>query len=422
MKNKKGFTLIEVLAVIIILAVILVIIAPKVNEYYKDSVKRKNLQSARGVRNALNQYFASVSGTFMGYTCEFPDNCSAITLDGSIPTGGIVTITADGIISGYVRYDNNAFILNDEGVIAVESSIVPGDFVDFSYSTSGEQTYSIPDNGYYKLEVWGAQGGTVGSKKGGYGGYSSGIIYLSENDVLYINVGGKGCGSANTTICGGYNGGGSAVTTSSSDSAGGGGGATHIALSSGTLVSFDANSNGVADSNEIGDILIVAGGGGGAYYHSSYNSDGGAGGGYLGGLAPTGTCSGRTLVTGSAASQSGGGTANTCSGSGGSGTFGKGGSSSSWSAGGGGGYYGGGSSYAHGANGGSGYIGYSGLSNGVMYCYGCYENGNSGTKTVSTTGSNGTASCSNGYSSDPLSNCAKSENGHDRITYIGSSL
>ena len=412
MKNKKGFTLIEVLAVIIILAIILVIIAPKVNEYYKDSVKRKNLQSAYGVRNALNQYYASYTGTFRGYTCEFPDNCSEIKLDGSVPTYGIVSITADGIISGYVRYDNNAFILNDEGVTASEYTTVPGDFFDFSYSTSGEQTFLVTVSGYYKLEVWGAQGGSYG-KNGGYGGYSRGVVSIQEGTKLYVNVGGHPSSST-----GGYNGGGDG---GSKYNARGGGGATHIALKSGLLSSL---------SSDVDKILIVAGGGGGSDYYLS-GSDGGSAGGFVGIGGEKATYSGSfgsyTVSTGGSQLSGGTGGIGLCNGT--NGTFGQGGSYCNNHGGGGGaGFYGGGggaynSGVVGSGAGGSGYIGYLELSDGVMYCYGCTENSNAGTRTVSTTGSNkDSVNCPNGYSSNPLSNCAKSENGHARITYVGNSL
>ncbi|MDO4967493.1 MAG: glycine rich domain-containing protein [Candidatus Saccharibacteria bacterium] len=59
--------------------------------------------------------------------------------------------------------------------------------------TGGEQTFTAPCNGYYKLEVWGAQGGlSYSGSTAGYGGYSTGITRISYNDNLYINVGGAG--------------------------------------------------------------------------------------------------------------------------------------------------------------------------------------------------------------------------------------
>ena len=76
---------------------------------------------------------------------------------------------------------------------------------EYSYSGTGE-IYQANKTGLYKLEVWGAQGGS-----GGKGGYSSGYIKLQKGEEIYIYVGGKGLdGVANisTYLKGGFNGGG----------------------------------------------------------------------------------------------------------------------------------------------------------------------------------------------------------------------
>ena len=209
----------------------------------------------------------------------------------------------------------------------------------------------------------------------------------------------------------------------------GGGGATHIALSSGTLASFDADSDGVADVDELGDILIVAGGGGGGYAHESsgYQGIGGDAGGATGvnGGYASGSCSG------SGATQITGG--NGCSTTGTYGKFGSGGNVAEKSHGsaGGGGFYGGGGSKGaimdngnSGGGGGSGYIGNDLLYSGVMYCYGCTPNNNDGTVTISTTGSDSSldsVNCVNGYNSTAYSKCAKAGGGYAKIRYIGTS-
>ena len=124
----------------------------------------------------------------------------------------------------------------------------------FAY-TGGSQQITL-DAGTYKLEVWGAQGGTGYSssgvgKAGGKGGYSVGTISLSSSTTLYIVVGGSG-NTTNVTHSGGYNGGG-ANTLWSGYAGGSGGGATHIATASGLLRNLSGNKQ---------SILIVAGGGG----------------------------------------------------------------------------------------------------------------------------------------------------------------
>lgn len=268
------------------------------------------------------------------------------------------------------------------------------------------QTKTITEPGYYKLETWGAQGGGYSSYIGGYGGYSTGYIYLNGNQQLYIAVGGAGATACNTQYCaGGYNGGGRGAGSSHPVYSGGGGGATHIATKTGELYSFEADTS---------SILIVSGGGGGVSYQApSYTGNGGSGGGLVG---VNGTNLSSGFVYGSGGTQSsggasGGGTAEGVARSE-SGTFGKGGNGNYYSAGGGGGYYGGGASNQSGAGGGSGYIGNPLLTNKSMYCYNCTTSSAEATKTVSTT-------C---HSTNATENCAKEGNGYAIITYIGESL
>ena len=148
---------------------------------------------------------------------------------------------------------------------------------EFPYE-GAEREFNIPLSGVYKLEVWGAQGGSYDSTiYGGYGGYSVGEIYLSANSTIYINVGGKGSTTYHneTILSGGYNGGGSAKSIGDADVySSSGGGATHIAKVSGLLSTLAASQS---------DILIVAGGGGGSNkFVSDYYGHGGVGGGTAG--------------------------------------------------------------------------------------------------------------------------------------------
>ena len=66
----------------------------------------------------------------------------------------------------------------------------------WNFDSKGEEdTFVVPKTGTYKLETWGAQGGTVENAYGiigGYGGYSAGNISLTEDTVLYINTGSSG--------------------------------------------------------------------------------------------------------------------------------------------------------------------------------------------------------------------------------------
>ena len=219
--------------------------------------------------------------------------------------------------------------------------------------TGGVQSFTVPCSGTYKLEVWGAQGGTPTKYNfGGLGGYSYGNINLSSNTFLYIVIGGSGTSNAyRSSNPGGYNGGGSGFSESSSKIGAGGGGATHIATTNrGVLSNY---------SSYTSEVLIVAGGGGGGADSSDEYGNGGTGGGNVGG---NGSSSSTTSYNayGTGGNQIQGGYEVTYSGdTGAKGSFGKGGNSSSrgWGPGGGGGYYGGGGGRYSGAGGGSGYIG-----------------------------------------------------------------
>ena len=122
--------------------------------------------------------------------------------------------------------------------------------------------------GNYKLECVGASGGKGISTEGGFGGYSSGVLSLSERSELFLFIGGQGLsksGPNKTNVPGGFNGGGLGQTGTDKLAAGSGGGATDIRL----------------NSENIKDRIIVASGGGGAagFDKDGRDSQGGNGGG-----------------------------------------------------------------------------------------------------------------------------------------------
>ena len=294
----------------------------------------------------------------------------------------------------------------------------------WNFDSKGEEdTFTVPKTGTYKLEVWGAQGGSVSQVAiGGYGGYSVGTINLTKDSIIYINSGGRGESNTDLTnhyiSAGGYNGGGFAGADSQTVWAGGGG-ATHISNSSGLLKTLSSNRN---------SLLIVSGGGGGASWHWFVNGPqnmGGSGGGYIG-------SDGSGSLYGTGGTQIAGGWVTVTDLQNSSydynrfqnminkGQFGKGsdafaqGGNYVTGGGGGAGFYGGGSGYTSGssAGGGSGYIGNTNLTDKIMYCYNCQssesEEDETNIKTRSTTN----------VSATPTSNYAKMGHGYARITFI----
>ena len=223
------------------------------------------------------------------------------------------------------------------------SNVIEGKVGKINYTTNfaytGEcTTYIAKSDGYYNLEVWGAQGGNYNTTYvGGLGGYSKGIVHLTKGTTLYVCVGGQPqtVTTTKTAVPGGFNGGGNGFNRDYSSTytyGQAGGGATDIRIGQNSLYAR----------------VIVAGGGSGSNNRIS---------GYAGG--------GTSGISG----QSGYAGTQTSAGSGGS--FGQGGSASTsgnnykyGASGGGGGFYGGGAttSYSDSTNydkytgGGSGYV------------------------------------------------------------------
>ena len=119
--------------------------------------------------------------------------------------------------------------------------------------------------GSYILEVWGGQGGLGGGK----GGYSKGILRLSDATTVYIYIGSKGCELSNKNgitplAFGGGGSGSSAHSDTAGRSAGSGGGASDIRI----------------HEDDLNNRIIVAGGGGGnSYANEDIRAEGGFGGG-----------------------------------------------------------------------------------------------------------------------------------------------
>ena len=318
---------------------------------------------------------------------------------------------------GTLEYDviNDSTEYDVEATVECEEETGTNEVTNFDY-TGGEQTFTAPVTGAYKIEIWGAQGGSSHFiynndyyTKGAYGGFSEGVVNLQRGDSLFIYVGGKG-GDATTSTGGngGFNGGGTGGTGAGTvdprfySGGGGGGGASHISNILGTLSEL---------SSSINNILIVAGGGGGA---AGLNDRelvlGSSGGGFNGAKGYLTKYTSYYVLGGNQSSgyafglgQSGLSDPNPKN------SWGEGGAG-----GGGGGFYGGYTGIATNKNssldgaGGSGYIGNSLLTDKFMYCYNCDISDVESTKTYTTTCAEET----------PTENCAKIGNGYARITLI----
>lgn len=150
---------------------------------------------------------------------------------------------------------------------SLEHLVVQDQVATFNYPCvkTYECTYyhSVLPPGYYKLEVWGARGGNGKFVYGpcdpiGMGGYSVGVLHLTESSDVYVNVGGMGEDVKNPSTLpsyGGYNGGGTALGDHQEDEddcegSGGGGGASDIRI---------------GNNNPENRVIVAGGGGGGSW-------------------------------------------------------------------------------------------------------------------------------------------------------------
>ena len=299
----------------------------------------------------------------------------------SNPSSGVLTASSNIKLLAGITNDNTTPIvvylgvkgsLTNELNLGSDKTLLPNDFseallvtdevlekykttttatINKTFSATGAVQNVTLNPGTYKLEVWGAQGGSYSDTyAGGKGGYSYGTLTLTDETNLFVYVGKQGTGTGTSTtglVSGGFNGGGNGYSSSTTYLSSAGGGASDIRIREDSLYSR----------------VIVAGGGGGAgSYNASRHYSGGAGGGesgtaggqystsYKAGLGGSQTTAGTSYY---------GKTANSTNSSYGTvASFGTGasGKSSSGVSGGGGGWYGGGYGRRATGGGGSGYV------------------------------------------------------------------
>lgn len=152
-----------------------------------------------------------------------------------------------------------------------------GEVFNFAYTGSVQQV-TLP-KGKYKLQCWGAQGGTSygsSSGAGSKGGYSEGVLTLTKTTTLYVFVGGQGSrGSSTSLVNGGWNGGGASVGKSSYNSGGTngysnpacGGGATDISTVTSSM-SYSSGRTNRTSASLLARCIVAGGGAGGSYRYT----------------------------------------------------------------------------------------------------------------------------------------------------------
>lgn len=277
MKNKKGFTFIEILVGIALIGLVTVMLVPGIIDSFRSSKRNIMRVQEKQIADAAKIYIEDFCVNPISGTVSCPLNFETDPQGFKVynDTLDVSTIIGLGYI-GDIRLNES----DCEGYIVVEDTtkvktylycgeeyVTPGytgmeEIAIFEFRGFEENFYA-PEAGYYSVELYGAQG----EDSGGKGGKVYGEIYLNSGESLLVKVGGSN----------GYNGGGAGVYKGGGAStikyndeiiataAGGGGGsegtdggngtAAGGAYSEGTL---DVAATGVAGSNG------TNGGGGGA--------------------------------------------------------------------------------------------------------------------------------------------------------------
>ena len=301
--KKKGFTLIELLAVIVILAIITVIAVPKVLNVIEKAKESSAESSIKLAKDAIKTQIASANALGNSPFVKNADNCYEFDFDNQEEGNAKeLKLKNKEQLSGKVTYcDNdsqNAFVdenvsfdgitteNTNEDVIANLNKFSSSEYkIKTSYKfnyTGVAQEFTAPENGFYKVELWGAGGGennfsgTILATQG-KGAYTTGVTYLKKGTKLYVYVGqkgNKGITTENTLNTSSFNGGGAGIGSSDGDDGGGaGGGATDIRLVSGSWNNF----------NSLKSRIMVAGGGaGGATVSGGFSKVSAGSGGLIG--------------------------------------------------------------------------------------------------------------------------------------------
>ena len=227
---KKGFTLIEMLGIIAVLAVVLLVTFPVLNNSLKKMQEDKNKNFMNNLKISAEAY-------------------AQTTQNNSLKDKGSITITIKDLYEAGLLKGQNNIDMNDKIIVTKkEDGTLRYYYVDvkkikqkdFNY-TGNQQEYTVQEDGIYQIEMWGAQGGSYCYSQVYNGGsYTSGNIILSAKTKLYIYVG----QSTNTQGLAAYNGGGIGYASNygnyGENGAYSGGGATDVRLNNGNWDNFNS--------------------------------------------------------------------------------------------------------------------------------------------------------------------------------------
>lgn len=107
MKKRKGFTLVELLAVIVVLAIIAIIAVPQVLSVVEDSKKGSFKDSASGLLEAAELYYTQYAGQEIELDLSNKSIIKELNFKGTPPKGGTLYINKDGEMA--IKMYNNKY-------------------------------------------------------------------------------------------------------------------------------------------------------------------------------------------------------------------------------------------------------------------------------------------------------------------------
>lgn len=127
--NTKGFTLVELLAVIVILAIILLIAVPNVMGIIENAKKDGFCSTAKLAYKSV-EYFKLQESDLVNNLSSGESLVITFTADGSEPTvinssdDTKTSLTTFTNLDGYERFESGAFSIAQDGTISVSTNLV----------------------------------------------------------------------------------------------------------------------------------------------------------------------------------------------------------------------------------------------------------------------------------------------------------
>ena len=151
--NKKGFTLVELLAVIAILAILVILAIPSVLDIYNNSREKIRVQTVKTYINATKKFYMKENLSNSKLLDGETNIIEELNMDGKKVDAGYVVVTSKGEVKVALEIDNKCY-KNDGDEIIVEEDYDICDVVTnrIKDDTPGELAGGGRQNNPYKIE------------------------------------------------------------------------------------------------------------------------------------------------------------------------------------------------------------------------------------------------------------------------------